>query len=104
MRILPRLRLLPLAAILTFFTLPGAAWASHEMGAMIWWCPGAPGFPYRFHLEVVYRGTVDVGYKVLEAFYFGDGASAPVVLTATEVHPGSPEGWFIAKVVVEHTY
>lgn len=103
MRILPRLRLLPLAAILTFFTLPGAAWASHEMGAMIWWCPGSPGSPHSFRLEVVYRGTVDVGYKV-ETFYFGDGASAPVVLTATEVHPGSPEGWFIAKAVVEHTY
>jgi hypothetical protein len=107
MRILPRLRLLPLAAILTFFTLPGAAWASHEMGALIWWCPGSPAsteLPYKFHLEVVYQGTVGVGYQVAETFYFGDGTSAPVVLTATEVHPGSPEGWFIAKAVIEHTY
>lgn len=93
MRILSRSHLLFLASAVSLFLALGAAWPGQEMGALIWWCPEIPGaFPWEFHLEVVYRGTVSIRDSTSETFYFGDGASAPVVLTATEVHPGSPEG------------
>jgi hypothetical protein len=93
-----------LASLALSLLLPAnRARAAHEIGANIWFCDGDP---VDFSVAVSYDNAAHhpLGYQTVETFHFGDGTSAPVTLTATELHPGPAGGWYLAEGEISHHY
>jgi hypothetical protein len=94
-----------LLALGLFATLP--AEASSYRGVKIEWCwdPKLPStFPIyqSFYIEVVYAPLGQrVGDTITETFDFGDGTSAPVILTVTEVRG---DGAVAQGMIPQHEY
>jgi hypothetical protein len=78
--------------------------ASHEAGANVWWCTGSSGIT--FHVTLAYNNFDQhpLGYPTIETFGFGDGTSAPITLTATQLFAGQGHGWYLATGTVSHAY
>jgi len=73
------------------------------LGANVWYCSGSY---FDFRVAVAYSNVAQhpLGYQTVETFDFGDGTSAPITLTATELHPGPAHGWYLAEGSITHTY
>lgn len=105
MRILHRWSFLSALLVLALFFASSPARASHEAGAKIWWCGGG-GNQIVFHVAIAYNNfdRHSLGDSTIETFDFGDGTSAQIGVTATELHPGAGNGWYLGEATISHTY